>query len=69
LNPILMRELARALSPAVVCSTEELGLDPQWVEPVGFAWLARRTFLGLSGNLPGVTGASGPRILGAIYPV
>lgn len=68
LNPILMRELARALSPAVVCSTEELGLDPQWVEPVGFAWLARRTVLGLSGNLPEVTGASGPRILGAIYP-
>ncbi|HEV8077764.1 MAG TPA: anhydro-N-acetylmuramic acid kinase [Marinobacter sp.] len=68
LNPILMRELTRALSPAVVCSTEELGLDPQWVEPVGFAWLARRTVLGLSGNLPDVTGASGPRILGAIYP-
>jgi anhydro-N-acetylmuramic acid kinase len=68
LNPVLMRELALALSPAAVCSTEKIGLDPQWVEPVGFAWLARRTVLGLSGNLPEVTGASGPRVLGAIYP-
>ena len=68
LNPVLMRELARALSPAAVCSTEELGLDPQWVEPAGFAWLAHRTVLGLSGNLPEVTGAGGTRVLGAIYP-
>ncbi len=68
LNPVLVRELAIEMSPATVCSTQELGLDPQWVEPAGFAWLARRTVLGQSGNLPEVTGASGPRVLGAIYP-
>ncbi|HEX6591239.1 MAG TPA: anhydro-N-acetylmuramic acid kinase, partial [Moraxellaceae bacterium] len=33
-----------------------------------FAWLARQTVLGLPGNLPAVTGAAGPRILGTIYP-
>ena len=35
---------------------------------MGFAWLARQTLLGLPGNLPSVTGAAGPRVLGAIYP-
>ncbi|MCS5573631.1 MAG: anhydro-N-acetylmuramic acid kinase, partial [Pseudomonadales bacterium] len=49
-------------------TTADLGLDPQWVEPVAFAWLARQTILQLPGNVPEVTGASGERILGAIYP-
>ena len=35
---------------------------------LGFAWLARQTLLGLPGNLPGVTGADGPRPLGGIHP-
>jgi hypothetical protein len=39
------------------------GLDPEYVEAMGFAWLAQRTMDGLAGNLPSVTGA-GPRILG-----
>jgi anhydro-N-acetylmuramic acid kinase len=30
--------------------------------------LAQRTLRGESGNLAAVTGARGPRILGAIYP-
>jgi len=67
-NPELMQALARALAPAHLTVTSELGLDPQWVEPVAFAWLARQTLEGKPGNLPEVTGANGPRILGAIYP-
>ena len=43
------------------------GLDPEYVEAMGFAWLAQRTMDGLAGNLPSVTGATGPRILGAIH--
>jgi anhydro-N-acetylmuramic acid kinase len=35
---------------------------------MGFAWLARETLAGRPGNLPGVTGAKGLRVLGAIYP-
>lgn len=66
-NPALMRELQRTCSPAKIASTAELGLDPQWVEPAAFAWLASRTLAGKSGNLPEVTGASGKRILGAVY--
>ncbi|MEK9533932.1 MAG: anhydro-N-acetylmuramic acid kinase, partial [Halieaceae bacterium] len=33
-----------------------------------FAWLAKQTVAGLPGNVPAVTGAEGPRVLGAIYP-
>lgn len=67
-NKELMRALGSALSPAVVAPTDALDLPPDWVEAVAFAWLAHRTLRGLPGNLPEVTGAHGPRVLGAIYP-
>ena len=67
-NRLLMRELKVGLGSAALHTTADLGLDPQWVEPVAFAWLARQTILQLPGNVPEVTGASGERILGAIYP-
>lgn len=67
-NPLLMAALARALAPARLASTEALGLAPEWVEPVAFAWLAKQAVEGKPGNLPEVTGARGPRILGALYP-
>ncbi len=67
-NPLLMAELGKALPGARLELTSSLGLDPQMVEPVAFAWLAKQTLEGQPGNLPDVTGASGPRILGAIYP-
>lgn len=67
-NPVLMRALAEALPGATVESTAAHGLDPDHVEALGFAWLARQTVLGRPGNLPGVTGARGPRVLGAIHP-
>jgi anhydro-N-acetylmuramic acid kinase len=34
---------------------------------MAFAWLAERTANGLSGNLPSVTGASKPVVLGGVY--
>ncbi len=67
-NPVLMRELGLALNPMSLAVTSELGLTPQWVEPVAFAWLAQQALEGEAGNLPEVTGARGPRILGAVYP-
>jgi anhydro-N-acetylmuramic acid kinase len=42
-------------------------VDPDFIEAMGFAWLARETLAGRPGNLPAVTGAAGPRILGAIH--
>lgn len=67
-NPALMRALADALPGVAVESTAAHGIDPDMVEALGFAWLARQTLLGRPGNLPSVTGAAGPRVLGAIYP-
>jgi anhydro-N-acetylmuramic acid kinase len=67
-NPALMAGLAEALPGTRVESTSAHGIDPDLVEALGFAWLARQTLLGRPGNLPSVTGAAGPRVLGAIHP-
>ena len=67
-NNDLMQRLQTRLAPASVATTAALGMDPDWVEAVTFAWLAQRTLDGLYGNAPAVTGASGERVLGAIYP-
>ena len=51
-----------------VASTEALGVSPNHVEALAFAWLAYRHTERLPGNLPEVTGAGGLRVLGALYP-
>ncbi len=67
-NSHLMRELARRLPRLRVATTAAAGVDPDWVEAMAFAWLARETLAGRTSSLPEVTGAAGPRVLGAIYP-
>jgi anhydro-N-acetylmuramic acid kinase len=68
-NGALMRELAAALGGDVtVESTAALGVAPNRVEALAFAWLAFRFHQRKAGNLPAVTGAKGDRILGALYP-
>ena len=67
-NPRLLRRIAAHLPDAVVESTAAQGLDPDFVEAMGFAWLARETLAGRPGNLPSVSGAKGPRVLGVVYP-
>ncbi len=67
-NPLLMAAIADALAGVRVETTAAHGLDPDFVEALGFAWLARRTLSGQPGNLPSVSGARGPRVLGAIHP-
>ena len=44
------------------------GVQPQWVEGLAFAWLAWAHINKRPANVPAVTGAAGPRILGAYYP-
>ncbi|MEG3184016.1 anhydro-N-acetylmuramic acid kinase [Novilysobacter erysipheiresistens] len=68
-NARLLQRLGAHLPGVAIESTAQHGLDPDFVEAMGFAWLARQTLAGLAGNLPSVTGAVGPRVLGAIYPV
>jgi anhydro-N-acetylmuramic acid kinase len=67
-NPVLMAAIAERLPRAAVQSTAAHGLDPDFVEAMGFAWLARETLAGRPGNLPSVSGARGPRMLGVLYP-
>lgn len=68
-NATLLQELAAALGGNVpVQSTDVLGVAPNRVEALAFAWLGHRFSKRQAGNLPAVTGAKGLRILGALYP-
>lgn len=66
-NPRLVAALRRELGAIPVQDTGALGLEPDWVEAVAFAWLANQTLEGRPGNLPAVTGARRAVILGGIY--
>lgn len=67
-NDVLRQRLAALLPDRRVALTDELGIAAEAVEAAAFAWLAQRALAGEPGNLPAVTGAHGPRVLGAIYP-
>ena len=66
-NRVLLKNLATELPDVSVESTAAHGLDPDFVEAMAFAWLARETLCGRPGNLPAVTGARGLRVLGSIH--
>jgi anhydro-N-acetylmuramic acid kinase len=67
-NPVLMQAIATALAPVAVASTATRGIDPDFVEAMAFAWLARERLLGHAPeSVCNVTGARGARVLGAIY--
>ncbi|MDU9023496.1 anhydro-N-acetylmuramic acid kinase [Pseudomonas corrugata] len=67
-NRTLMKRLADLLPGTKVSSTIVYGVDPDWVEAMAFAWLAHCCLENIPANRPSVTGASGLRVLGAIYP-
>jgi len=66
-NEHLLASIRKNLTHPVV-STADFGINPDHVEAMAFAWLARQTINNLSGNLMEVTGAKTPVILGGIYP-
>ncbi len=63
-NGYLMERIQQALPNCKVESTEVCGVHPDWVEAMAFAWLAKRTINNQPGNLPSVTGAKKPTVLG-----
>ena len=67
-NQRLLARLGELAAGVTVESSDRHGIDSQQVEAVAFAWLARQTLREAPGNLPAVTGARGPRVLGAVYP-
>ncbi len=67
-NGALLRRLAELSAPAALETSDRHGIDPRLVEAAAFAWLAKQALDGRAGNLPAVTGARSPRVLGAVYP-
>lgn len=66
-NLELMKQLGQTISPRILATTQLLGITEEWVECAAFAWLAKQTLEHKSGNLPTVTGAKTPVILGGVY--
>ncbi len=66
-NTALIKMLDNALPDGKVATTADLGINPNWVEAVAFAWLAKQTLEGKPGNIPSVTGARHECVLGAVY--
>lgn len=66
-NSLLCSELKNLLGDIKVADLDELGIDVNWAEAIAFAWLAKQCLNQKTANLAEVTGAKGPRILGAIY--
>jgi anhydro-N-acetylmuramic acid kinase len=66
-NRLLIESLQTLLGETKCDSTESLGVGADWVEAIAFAWLAKQCINKKTANLAEVTGAKGPRILGAIY--
>ena len=67
-NSHLMQRLQALLPKLTVCTSQSQGLPPLQVEAAAFAWLARKTMHRQTSSLQKVTGATGARILGSIYP-
>lgn len=65
-NDALMRLLDDAFSPIPVRTAADYGLDPDAKEALCFAVLAHETANGVPTNLPSVTGADRPTLLGSI---
>jgi len=68
-NQALYNRLAALLTHCSIQTTDVLGIDSDYMEAIAFAWLAQQTMLGKPSNLPKVTGAKHPCVLGTIHPV
>ena len=66
-NTFLLQRIGALNPKRTVCTSESYGIDPDWLEAIAFAWLAKRRLDNAAGNLNAVTGAQGPRILGAVF--
>jgi anhydro-N-acetylmuramic acid kinase len=62
-----MKRLQTLMPCHIVTTTNELNINPLYLEAVAFAWLAEQRILEKSTQLKKITGASKNSILGAIY--
>lgn len=67
-NSYLMKRLQNlAGDNYMIHSTKKYGIDPDWMEAMAFAWLAKQTLQGQESRLSSITGAQKATILGGIY--
>lgn len=66
-NTALRNRLQQILSPLTVADSSKLGIAPDWVEAMTFAWFASKTLAQEPISLSSVTGSIENSILGAIY--
>ena len=66
-NDDLLARLARHCPGCRIATTRELGIEPDYVEALAFAWLAWARLAGHPGSIPEVTGARRAAVLGALY--
>ena len=66
-NDHLIKLLIDALPEMTINTTASYGFNPDCIEAMAFAWLANRRLTNLPGNIPSVTGARQPVLLGGIY--
>ncbi|MYD97733.1 MAG: anhydro-N-acetylmuramic acid kinase [Gammaproteobacteria bacterium] len=66
-NAHLMERLTTHLDGYDVMPCDDLDVDGDALEAAAFAWFAHHRLERRAGNAPAVTGASGPRVLGAVY--
>jgi anhydro-N-acetylmuramic acid kinase len=67
-NRAIMAHLAQVFHPVPISTFDSLGWDSKAFEAVAFAVLAYQTVMDQCGNVPSVTGASHPVLLGCIVP-
>ena len=67
-NRGLLRALEREFEPGHVLSMDQTGVKSQALEAMAFAVLAHETIKGVPANLPWVTGAASPVVLGTVTP-
>lgn len=67
-NKTLFHNLHTLLPKVAVKSVADLGVNPDYLEAMLFAWLAAQTINSQAVNLTKITGSKAPAILGAIYP-
>jgi anhydro-N-acetylmuramic acid kinase len=66
-NLHLITRIQKRLPKVLIQTTEQLSIDPDYVEAIAFAWLAKQRIDGQPGNIPSSTHASRQGILGGIY--
>ena len=67
-NKHLVDKISSSARTLSVKLTDSLGIEAEWVEAFGFAWLAKKTISNEPIDATSVTGSKGRRIAGAIYP-